>query len=342
MLAKHLRMESLERRVLITGASGTLGYNMVRMLAADSRMQIVVPLRSPLHAGFDEYSNVQVVKADLSDTNELDRTIANVRPSAIVHCAASGVRPIRPAWFEMTKFNVEATIRLFEASCSVPHCHFIYISTGLVYRPQNRAVCELDPIGTLHPYGASKAAAECLLQAGATEFRRPLTVLRPFSFTGLHDGGGRLFPSLLRAATMKQPVRLSPGEQIRDFCSVQDIARAVITVLNRSNHERIEVFNLGSGETKTLRQTIEGVCEEIELDAELRFGELPYHPYEPMHLVADINKAADLPWRPATNLAYAVWELAKADFPQLQLRRPEQRFKPEEAVELYAAYAAGR
>jgi hypothetical protein len=85
------------------------------------------------------------------------------------------------------------------------------------------------------------------------------------------------------------------------------------------------MFNLGSGQWKTLRNTIEDVCNQIGLHADLRFGELPYARYEPMHLVADISKAAEILWRPETNLAFAVWQLAQDQFPGLELRRPEER-----------------
>jgi len=317
-------MEIVEKqRILITGGSGMLGFNIVRLLASDPNIHIVLPLRTPHPSLFQQYPQVRIVQADLSDARQMSRLVADLVPHVIVHCAASGVRPARPTWFEMINFNVEVTLRLFEASCTLADCHFIYISTGLVYRTQNRPLLETDPVDTLHPYGASKAAAECLLRAGATEFDRHLTVLRPFSFTGLHDGGGRLFPSLLRAALANQPVRLSPGTQYRDFSCVQDIASAVAAILRRKRKKAIEIFNLGTGELKTLRATIERVCMEIDLEADLRFGELPYHPYEPMHLIADIRRSAELPWRPATNLAFAVWELAQSEFPALRVRRPQ-------------------
>ena len=107
------------------------------------------------------------------------------------------------------------------------------MSTGLVYGEQSRPCREGDPIDTLHPYGASKAAADCLLRAGAERLKRHLTVLRPFSFTGLHDGGDRLFPSLLRSAVKGEPFSMSAGTQIRDFCAVQDVAEAVCLILQR-------------------------------------------------------------------------------------------------------------
>jgi UDP-glucose 4-epimerase len=88
----------------------------------------------------------------------MKRTMIEVDPDVVVHCAASGLRPPRASWFEMMSFNVETTLRIFETYCNLPASQFIYISTGLVYREQQRPLREDDPIESLQPYGASKAA----------------------------------------------------------------------------------------------------------------------------------------------------------------------------------------
>jgi nucleoside-diphosphate-sugar epimerase len=312
-------------RVLITGGSGTLGFNIVKRLSINSANRILVPLRNPHHVQFIESPGLKVAHIDLHDGAQAQRLIEEFAPTTIIHCAASGVRPARPHWFDMLSFNVTATLRLFEASCKLPLCHFIYISTGLVYRDQPLPLTETDPIGSLHPYGASKAAADHLLQAAAAEFGRRLTILRPFSFTGLHDGGNRLFPGLLNAANLSLPFRMSPGEQVRDFCAVQDIAEAVEAVMRRSSRgdwKGTEIFNLGSGAARSIRRIVEDVIEQIGLDVDLRIGDLACPPNEPRFLVANIEKAMTIPWKPRTNLAFAVWELACAAFPSLALQRP--------------------
>jgi hypothetical protein len=51
---------------------------------------------------------------------------------------------------------------------------------------------------------------------------------------------------------------------------------------------------------------------------------MPFHPYEPMNLVADIHLAESLGWKPRTNLSYAVWQLAQSQFPGLRVTQPEQ------------------
>ena len=312
-------------RVLVTGGSGTLGYNILKQLANDERYQLVAPLRDTDSEAIQTLSGkIQFIKHDLSDAIHTAQIFERVNPAIIVHCAASGLRPPRGSWFELMQFNVVSTMRLFQMNCRLDHeSHFIYLSTGLAYREQERPLTEEDPIETLHPYGASKAATDLMLQAASAEFKRKLTILRPFAFTGLHDGGKRLFPLILEAAVEGKRLALTSGTQIRDFCSVNDIAAAVIRVIECEQRPLIEKFNLGSGLCLPLRSVIEKVCEELGLKVDLGFGERELNPYEPHFSVAKISHAAEkLCWKPRTNLAFAVWELSQEIAPSLKLKRP--------------------
>jgi UDP-glucose 4-epimerase len=312
-------------RILITGATGTLGYNIVHHLGrAHPETAVHVLMRTLDPTLFADLPNVALEQVDMADFSAIHRAVASCRPNAIIHCAASGVRPSHIGWFEQIHLNVSATVALFHAACELPDCHFIHISTGLVYSSQARPCREYDPIDTLHPYGASKAAADCLLRAGAERLKRHLTVVRPFSFTGLHDGGDRLFPSLLRAAQAGESFSMSPGTQIRDFCAVQDVADGIVLILEQGTLPGSDIFNLGSGQSVSLRGIVGSVCRQLDIQVKLDLGNKPFHPQEPMNLVADIHLAQSLGWRPRTNLAYAVWQLAQSQFPALQVKQPEQ------------------
>ena len=320
---------NLARRFLVTGASGTLGFNLVSQLATEETNKVFAPVRT-LRPFLQRWgSSVELIVHDLQDEQATDRLVQQIKPDVIVHCAASGVRPPRSEWFEMIVFNVAGSVALFKAYCALPKsAHFIYISTGLVYRVQQRPLREDDPVGTLHPYGAGKAAADSLLLAAAAEFKRTITVLRPFAFTGIHDGSERLFPGLLRSAAAGQPFCLTSGEQIRDFCAVEDVARAVVACIKREPRELIEVFNIGSGRSESVRTLIERVRQELNLPIDLQFGRAPLPPFEPSYLVADISRARrELGWEPGINLAYAVWQLALEVAPALNLSEPDREFK---------------
>ncbi len=315
-------------RVLVTGATGTLGYNIVNHLATThprTRIQALVRRVDP-HL-FAAHPNVGQQKVDMREMARFTEAALDFQPNAIIHCAATGVRPSKISWFDVIDLNVSATVELFRASCEIADCHFIHMSTGLVYQSQERPCHEGDPIDTLHPYGASKAASDCLLRAGADRLNRHLTVVRPFSFTGLRDGGDRLFPSLLRNALQGEPFSMSAGTQLRDFCSVQDAAEAICLILEHGTEPARNIFNVGSGRSLSLKDIVLDVIEQLNLKVDLRLGEKPFHPHEPMHLVADIERMKSMGWQPRTNLAYAVWQLAERDFPGLRLRKPEQALR---------------
>ncbi len=312
-------------KVLVTGASGTLGYNVVRQLSAahpETRLHLL--MRTADSALFSEFPSVTVQQVDMLDTQGLCNAVSSFRPNAIIHSAASGVRPSAIDYFDLVNLNVSATLHLFRAACDIPGCHFIHISTGLVYGQQERPCREADAVNTLHPYGATKAAADSVLRAAAERLNRQLTIVRPFSFTGLHDGGDRLFPSLLRAALERKPFAMSPGTQLRDFCAVQDVAAAIQLILEQGDHPGRDIFNVGSGLAISLGRIVHQVATELSLDVDIQFGARPFHPLEPAQLVADLSRTRALGWKPVTNLAYAVWQLARTQFPELNVSEPKR------------------
>ncbi|WP_420240108.1 NAD-dependent epimerase/dehydratase family protein (plasmid) [Telmatobacter bradus] len=318
------------KKILLTGGSGTLGYNILRRLADDPRYSVAAPVRDIHSSVVQKFAGqVQFIEHDLSDAIHTAQIFERLNPDIIVHCAASGLRPPRGSWFDLMQFNVVSTMRLFQMNCRLDkYSHFIYVSTGLVYREQARPLAEEDAIETLHPYGASKAATDLMLQAASAEFKRRLTILRPFAFTGQHDGGKRLFPLILEAAAEGRKLGLTAGTQIRDFCAVDDIAEAVSKVIERDKSQLIDIFNLGSGLSHSLRHIIEMVCNELELKVDLAFGESKMHSYEPHNLVANISRAESvLGWKPEVSLPFAVWELAQEIAPNLKLKCPGRKFE---------------
>lgn len=314
-------------RIALTGATGGLGRAILAELAARSDCSALALVRDAARLAVT-VPRVQVEPVDFSDESQLARLLESYQPTVLIHAAATGMQIPRPPWREMLECNVALSVRLCELVARLSRCRFVFISSGLVYRDQGRTLREDDPVETNHPYAASKAAAETLVRAVAAEDNLPLTIIRPFSFSGLGDARNRLFPSLLRAAERGQPVDLSSGEQVRSHCAVQDVARGVLAAA--TNHHAttaaVACFNLGSDRTESLRHLVEKVVEELGLRVKLHFGARPATPFEPQFLAADISRAqAQLGWRPQINFAHAVWELAQESFPGLKLREPRQQ-----------------
>jgi UDP-arabinose 4-epimerase len=315
-------------RIVLTGSSGTLGYHLLEQLSALPGAMVLALLRKQSRRPKD-YPSVLYGRVDLSDTNALKDLLGRFKPTCVIHCAASGMQFPKPQWFDLIRFNVDVSLNLCECVSYTTGCRFVFVSSGIAYRETARPLRESDALDTAQPYGASKAAADILLRSAASEFGVPLTVVRPFSFTGVGDDGTRLFPTLLRAAAEGRPFDLSPGDQVRDHCAGKDIAAGIMAaaVPRSVTGGQSMIYNFGSGRETTLKPLLEDVCEQLGLDVELRFGTRGYAPFEPMFLVADIARAKrELGWEPRQNLAYAVWELARASFPTLRLKQPKEDF----------------
>jgi nucleoside-diphosphate-sugar epimerase len=329
MISAQRQPKKSPHRVVLTGASGTLGTALLEILGNDPRYKVLVLLRKPM-AGLSLFRSVSARKVDFNNHRRMKKIIQSFRPRTVVHAVATGMKSPRPDWGDLVRINVNLPLRLLEACRNRASPHFILISTALAYRNQGRPLRESDPLGTAHPYGASKAAADLVMQSAAAENLTPLTIVRAFSFTGPGDVGSRLFPSLLQAAQSENPLQLTLGRQVRDFLSARDMADGIVAVVKKTPPpvRQAAIYNLGSGVARPVRRIVEEVARELGLKVELRFGKKKAAEGEPGFLVADGRKARrELGWVPQENLAHAVWRLAKASFPHLKVREPARELR---------------
>jgi nucleoside-diphosphate-sugar epimerase len=310
------------QRIALTGASGLLGRAIIKQLADRKDVSLLTLHRSDTApAGF---GNIRHVITDLSDAPKIDSLLQQFEPTLFIHAAATGMQRPRPDAATLAGVNVGLPVQLAETVGSLNDCSFLHISSGLAYRDQGRPLREDDPLDTTHPYGASKAQAEKELKTLALKSRIRLMIVRPFSFTGEGDVGTRLFPSLLHHASRGIPFEMSEGDQIRDHSSVDDIASGVVAAAGLTTQAKpVSVYNLGSGDTRTLRNLVEDVIEQLQLEVDVRFGACPHGPDELMFMIPDLTHVQEtLGWRAHENIAHAVWRLARSSFPALKLTEP--------------------
>lgn len=167
--------------ILVTGATGRLGANVVHRLAA-----IGMDVRALVRPGamrldkIARNSAVQIVEGDLSSQESLDRACRGV--SHVVHLAAQMVRGTTPV-DQFYDVNTVSTVRLLEAvvrNNSEIDC-FTLASTDSVYRPGDPPGIPLDESMDVSPadyYGTSKLLSETVLENRACQFSIPYTILR--------------------------------------------------------------------------------------------------------------------------------------------------------------------
>jgi nucleoside-diphosphate-sugar epimerase len=99
-------------------------------------------------------------------------------------------------------------------------------------------------------------------------------------------------------------IKLSLGEQKRDFVFIEDVVSAYRIVLEKrtfSNEEIVE-YEVGNGKSISIKEFVETIKEITNSKTKLLFGELPYRENEIFDSVADISKLLSLGWNPKYTL----------------------------------------
>lgn len=155
------KLESPPRRVLVAGATGTIGRAVVRRLVADG--QAVIALLRPGTASDDleQLAGAEIAHAALHDSDALARMMAAARPDCVISCIAS--RSGAPQDAEAIDFG--ANCALLKAAQAAGARQFILLS----------AICVQKP---LLAFQHAKLAFEAQLAASGIDY----TIVRPTAF----------------------------------------------------------------------------------------------------------------------------------------------------------------
>lgn len=189
-------------RVLVTGAAGRVGTNMVRRLVGDGVEVVAMVLPGdPQRAKLAAFPQVEVVEADLTDQASVDAACAGV--THVVHLAAQLVRGDTPV-DRLYDVNSLGTLRLLEAS--VRHGagleRFVLASSDGTYRPgapPETPLRETSPQVPADHYGTSKLLGEIILRNHAAQFDVPFSIVRFATVVSPEEAGTMFRLSFWRA-----------------------------------------------------------------------------------------------------------------------------------------------
>jgi UDP-glucuronate 4-epimerase len=172
-------------KVLVTGATGRVGFPIARELARDQTVYGLARCSRPSDRDRLERAGVLPIVGDIAEIDEIEL------PSGLTHVFHAAARIGKDAesdWRKTFFVNSEVTGRLI-ARCRGVH-GFVFCSSGSTYAYQGRRpLAEDDPPGVhLGVYSLSKIAGESVARFSASEHEVPLTVVRIFSTYGPMGG----------------------------------------------------------------------------------------------------------------------------------------------------------
>lgn len=170
-----------------------------------------------------------------------DWTTVPLNIDYILHCGAYGNHYDQTSPLEIFRVNVKRTFDLLEATKGIPYKKFIFISTSSVLIPHQTM------------YSVTKKMIEDLIRA----YDKPISIVRPFSVTGIGDAKTHLIPTLIDAAYTGKVIPFV-REPSHDFIDIEDVVKGMIKVMTMENG----TYNLGSKESYN-NQEVLNIAENL-------------------------------------------------------------------------------
>jgi UDP-glucose 4-epimerase len=299
-------------RVLVTGAAGFIGSHMVdRLLSAGHSV-----------VGFDNMSTGQqrflesaiahpqftFREADLLDRKSLAGAMEGAE--LVVHLAANAdVRFGTERPRKDLEQNTIATWNVLEAMREQDCTRIVFSSTGSVYgEPDIFPTPETCPFPVQTSlYGASKLAAEGLIQAYCEGFGLQAYIFRFVSIMGERYSHGHVVDFYQQLSEHPDHLHvLGNGHQRKSYLYVQDCIDAILTALEKADG-KVNIFNLGTDEYCEVNDSIGWICEYLGLRPKLTYsgGERGWVGDSPFILL-ECSRIRALGWRPRLSIKQAV------------------------------------
>ena len=267
----------LDRPTFVTGATGLLGGWLVRQLL-DAGADVVclvrdwVPQSELVRGGLLE--QVKVVRGDVRDQAQLERTLGEYEIDTIIHLAAQtivGIANRNPvSTFET---NIGGTWALLEACRRSPAVKQIVIASSDKAYGDHKVLpySEDAPLEGRHPYDVSKSCADLIAQSYATTYGLPVAITRCGNFYGGGDlNWNRIVPGTIRSVLRGQrPVVRSDGQYVRDYFYVEDGAMVNMVLaenLARNPDLRGQAFNFSNEIQVTVLELVERLLALMNSD----------------------------------------------------------------------------
>ena len=322
------KIQMKRQKVLITGAAGFVGSHLCDSYLSDGFEVVGV---DNLSTGFMEnltsaldHENFTFVNRDTSAKHSLEELLDDV--SCVVHMAANAdIRDgLRNPVLDLEQ-NTLATFNILESMRKVGVKKILFASSAAALGEPRQFPTPEDcatPIQT-SLYGASKMACEGLISAYCEGFGFEGYIFRFVSLLGNRYSHGHVIDFLRKLAKDPHNLRvLGNGTQQKSYLNVEDCIRAMRLVETKStalhSKHNVEVYNLGCDDFITVKHSAELICESLEVQPTLLFGNEPQgwigdNPF----VFLDTSKIKELGWQAEKSIQQSLIQtvnwLKKAD-----------------------------
>lgn len=274
-------MINKDSKILITGASGLVGQNLINHLLKNGYTN----LTATIHKKYPRqlHNEVDYVLSDLGTYEGCKQITSGI--DVVFHCAAStsnAVDTVHDPLAHVTP-NVAMNNFLIDASYRNNVKKYIFISSSTVYPPKgDEPVKETDflfdePYPVYFPVGWMKRYAEVQCELYSKYLPNPMTtiVVRPANLYGPHDkydfNRCHVTPATIRKVADKlNPIPIwGNGGELRDLLYIDDFCEALQLIMEKQDSH--ETFNVGSNTVHSVMDVLKTMMESVNYEAPIEY-----------------------------------------------------------------------
>lgn len=259
------------KKILITGASGFIGYRLSKELIKRGYFLLLLTrnysnLKSRLDKDKINSNMYEIVEVDLESNYELKQS--NIE--ACIHLAWIGIRGTNLTNARIQRCNIDVMLKLMD---ELKKCNCkLFIGAGSISQNEissRKAQCDKERY-----YRCVKQFCEDMGREYAKELGMKFIWPRITNTYGIGEESPRFINSLLRSIASSKKIKMSSGYQMYDFVYIDDLINAFILIMQEGKEERR--YNIGSGMAKPLKEWIEPIPSYCGENYQLKLGELEY------------------------------------------------------------------
>ena len=278
-------------RVIVTGASGFIGHNLVKRLSRINAKTLVIDRIQPA----EHFPNVEFEWADLRYLNQMYEADYLIHLAAVTNAGYAEKYPM-----ETFETNVLGTVNLLNHVKIEKR--ILFPSTALVYSASEDAISEDGELDQTSIYAQSKTIGEQVLKFHSRRHEVDHTIVRFFNVFGPGQLPMYIIPQILRQILEENRVVVRNGAVMRDMLFVDDCIEAVLRLAVTPKGANT-VFNIGSGEIVSISE-IARQAIQVSGRPDVEFTDLEETiNYSPVAIMADIRKVSEtVDWLPRVSL----------------------------------------
>lgn len=274
-------------KLFVTGATGFIGSHFLNQ-AYEAGHEIVALRRPGAHRRIVLSPEPIWIERPMDELTPADFEGVD----AVVHLAAHTANVPYDSLENCLRWNLVAPLRMANTAKIAGVRRFIIAGSCFEYgrAAERYEFIPIDaPLEPVHSYATSKAAASIAFIGFAQEMNLQLSVLRIFQVYGPGEAESRLWSSLKRAAEAGMDFSMSSGDQVRDFISVEEVAKKFVEELQRELQAGVpEIRHIGTGKPTFVRDFAKHWWQLWQAKGELKIGSEPYRQGEVMRFVPKI------------------------------------------------------